>query len=78
MRIFAFFKKRRFARLLLLGESVIISVFLTIFLIQYFETRGIDPVYANSYYSTHAEYIIGSFAIAIASAILVDVLEQET
>ena len=77
MKIFAFFKKRSLARIILICESAVISVFLTVFLIQYFKMRGVDLVYANSYYPLLAEYIIGSLVIALASAILVDVLEQE-
>lgn len=70
-------RKRSLARLLLILETSIIFAFLAVFLMQYCEMRRIDPIYANSYYPAIAEYLIGSFVIAIASAILVDRLENQ-
>lgn len=70
-------RKKSLARLLLIVETTVILVALAFFLLEYWEVRKIDPLYANSYYPPVAEAIVGSFAIAIASAILVDRLEHE-
>lgn len=70
-------KKRSLARRLLIIEFNIIFIFLAFFLVQYQEARCVDLLYANSYYPILAEYIVGSFVIAIASAILVDRLEHQ-
>jgi len=71
-------RKRSLARRLLIIEALIIFVFLAFFLACYQKAQEVDPIYANSYYPPLAEYIIGSFVIALASAILVDRLERES
>ena len=68
--------KKSIALLLLRLEMAILFVFLTIFLWQYFRERAIDPIFANSYYSELAEYIIASFVLSILSALLVEHLER--
>ena len=70
-------RKISLARLLLLLESLVILIFFAIFLYQYLSARRIDPIYANSYYPTVAEYLVGSLVIALASAALVDRLENQ-
>lgn len=69
-------KKRSLARLLLIAETLIIAVFFVLFFKEYLSMRRIDPIYANSYYPTLAEYLVGSLIIALASAALVDRLEH--
>ncbi len=70
-------KKGSWSKRLLLIETTIVFVFLAVFLIQYSKDHNLDPIYANSYYPQFAEYLIGSFVISIASAILVELIEQE-
>ena len=70
-------KKRSLAPLLLMIESGIVLPFFVFFLLEYQKMRSIDQLYANNYYPLLAEYIVGSLVIILATAALVDRLENE-
>ena len=70
-------RKRSLARLLLFVEGGISLTVLMFFLMEYAKESSIDPLYANSYYPAIAEYVIASLVIPLATAVLVDRLENE-
>ena len=70
-------QRPRLSSRLLHLEFAWLTCILVLFLREYAIQRAADPLYANHYYAEAAEYIIGAFAIALISAMLIRLLELE-